>query len=81
MIASSYNASIVILAEDRHLIINAITFALGAIPGVSLTGISAQTNKGKAHITLQVQLSNIGQINEIVNKLGAIDGVQSVFRK
>lgn len=79
--ASSYNATIVILAEDKHLIINSITFALGSIPGVSLTGISAQTNKGKAHITLQVQLSNIGQINEIVNKLGTIDGVQSVFRK
>lgn len=79
--SGTYIAHLCILAEDRHLIVNAITFALGSIPNVSLTGISAQTNKGRAQINLQVQVSSISQISEIINKLGMIDGVQSVFRK
>lgn len=78
---SIYTATIAIVGEDRNMLINDITFALGAIPNVSLTGITAQTNKGTAQITLQVQIPSIAQINEIVNKLGAIDGVTSVYRK
>ena len=80
-ISSHYNATINLTAEDRHMIINEITFTLGSIPNVSLTGISAQTNKGKAQVTVQVQVVSYDQITEIINKLGAIDGVKTVFRK
>ena len=80
-IESSYTATICLLGEDRQMLVNDITFALGSIPNVSLTGISAMGNKGKAHVTIQVQIPSINQINEIINKLGAIDGVSSVFRK
>lgn len=78
---SQYNATLCLLSEDRQKLVNDITFALGAIPNVFLTGISAMGNKGKAQVTIHVQVPSISQINEIINKLGTIDGVTSVFRK
>lgn len=78
---SHYNATLCLLSEDRQKLVNDITFALGAIQDVILTGISAMGNKGKAQVTIHVQVPSISQINEIINKLGAIDGVTSVFRK
>ena len=69
------------MSEDRQMLVNDITFALGSIQNVALTGLSAMSNKGKAQVTVQVQVPSINQINEIINKLGAIDGVLSVFRK
>lgn len=80
-VESNYTATICLLGEDRQMLINDITFSLGSIPNVALTGISAMVNKGKAHVTIQVQIPSIHQINEIINKLGAIDGVTTVFRK
>ncbi len=80
-VSGSYSATICLTAQDRHMIVNDITFALGAIPNVTLTGISAQTNKGNAQISVQVQVSSINQINDIIKKLGSIDGVKNVFRK
>lgn len=78
---SQYNATLCLLSEDRQKLVNDITFALGAIPNVFLTGVSAMGNKGKAQVTIHVQVPSISQINEIINKLGTIDGVTSVFRK
>ena len=78
---TNYNATICLKTEDKHMLVNTITFELGSIPDVSLTGITAQTNKGSAQITLQVQVKNYNKINEIINKLGAIDGVKHCFRK
>lgn len=79
--SSHYTATIVMIVEDRHMIVNNITFVLGSIPNISLTGLNAQTTKGTAQVTITVQVTSMSQITEIINKLGAIDGVKSVYRR
>ena len=79
--SSDYPASIGIVAMDKPMLINEITRVLGSIVGINLKGFNASTTKDLAKISLMVTVSSLNQITEIINKLGTIDGVKTVFRK
>lgn len=77
----TYNVTICIMATDRANLLTDITNIIGSIKDIYLSGVNAQTNKNMANLTLKLNLRGESSVVEIINKLSAIDGVLSVFRK
>ncbi|MFZ5966033.1 MAG: RelA/SpoT family protein [Bacillota bacterium] len=76
----SYETDIQIIASDRKGLLSEITNVLTETK-LTVTAVNARTNKEKiANINLTVEITNVEQLDKLINKLRAMQGVIDVYR-
>lgn len=77
---ASYNVEIQIIADDRAGLLADVSKSLFNL-GRDITAINAKTGKyNHASISIRVNISGVEELNETINKLQALDGVEKVYR-
>ncbi len=77
---ASYNVEIQIIADDRSGLIADVTKSLFNL-GRDITAINAKTGKySHASISLRVNISSVEELNETIERLKLLDGVEKVYR-
>ena len=77
----SYSSVIFIKANDVPNILATITQVVNSVAGVSLTGVMAKSVNKVVMISLTVLVQEQNQINNIINKLSAVENVIVAHRK
>lgn len=76
----SYQTEIQIIASDRKGLLSEITNLLSETK-LTVTAVNARTNKEKiAVINLTVEITNIEQLDKLINKIKTMQGVIDVYR-
>lgn len=76
----SYQTEIQLIAADRKGLLSEVTNVL-ADTKLSVTAINARTNKEKiAIVNLTIEISNIEQLDKVINKIKSMSGVIDVYR-
>ncbi|WZL71531.1 bifunctional (p)ppGpp synthetase/guanosine-3',5'-bis(diphosphate) 3'-pyrophosphohydrolase [Clostridiaceae bacterium 35-E11] len=76
----SYQTEIQIIATDRKGLLSEVTNVLSDTK-LSVTAINARTNKEKiAIVNLTIEISNIEQLDKLINKIKSMSGVIDVYR-
>ena len=77
---ASYNVEIQIIADDRSGLIADVTKSLFNL-GRDITAINAKTGKySHASISIRVNISSVEELNETIERLKLLDGVEKVYR-
>ena len=77
---ASYNVEIQIIADDRAGLLADVSKNLFNL-GRDITAINAKTGKyNHASISIRVNISGVEELNEMIGKLQALDGVEKVYR-
>lgn len=77
---ASYNVEIQIIADDRSGLIADVTKSLFNL-GRDITAINAKTGKySHASISLRVNISSVEELNETIDRLKLLEGVEKVYR-
>ena len=77
---ASYNVEVQIIADDRAGLIADISKSLFNL-GRDITAINAKTGKyNHASISLRVNISSVEELNEMIEKLKLLGGVEKVYR-
>lgn len=77
---ASYNVEIQIIADDRAGLIADVTKSLFNL-GRDITAINAKTGKySHASISVRVNISSVEELNETVERLKLLDGVEKAYR-
>ena len=77
----SYSSVVFIKANDVPNILATITQVVNSVAGVSLTGVMAKSVNKVVMISLTVLVQEQNQINNIINKLSAVENVIVAHRK
>lgn len=76
----SYQTEIQIIAADRKGLLSEITNVLSETK-LTVTAINARTNKERiAIINLTIEITNIAQLDRLMNKIKTMQGVMDVYR-
>ncbi|MDF2546564.1 MAG: (p)ppGpp synthetase [Anaerosolibacter sp.] len=77
---TSYQSEIQIIAADRKGLLSEITNVLSETK-LTVTAVNARTNREKiAIINLTVEITNVNQLDKLINKIRTMQGVMDVFR-
>jgi GTP pyrophosphokinase len=77
---TSYQSEIQIIAADRKGLLSEITNVLSETKLI-VTAVNARTNREKiAIINLTVEITNVKQLDKLINKIRTMQGVMDVFR-
>lgn len=77
---ASYNVEIQIIADDRAGLIADVTKSLFNL-GRDITAINAKTGKySHASISIRVNISSVEELNETIERLKLLDGVEKAYR-
>lgn len=78
---ASYNASIYVVARDRHSILAELTMAIAEMK-ITVTAVNARTDKNKkAHINFTLLITNTTQLEKIMKQIKKITDVIEVGRR
>lgn len=75
----TYQTSLSISAEDRDNIVLDLATALSAIK-VRVRGLSARTVGGMAEVSISLEVRNLAELLDAINKLRGVQGVRDVRR-
>lgn len=77
---TAYQSEIQIIAADRKGLLSEITNVLSETK-LTVTAVNARTNREKiAIINLTVEITNVNQLDKLINKIRTMQGVMDVFR-
>ena len=77
---ATYNVEIQIIADDRAGLIADVTKSLFNL-GRDITAINAKTGKySHASISIRVNISSVEELNETIERLKLLDGVEKAYR-
>lgn len=76
---ASYNVEIQIIADDRAGLLADVSKSLFNL-GRDITAINAKTGKYSASISVRVNIAGVDELNETINKLRSLEGVEKVYR-
>ena len=80
-IKSSFTAAIKIITDNKSGILNEITYTTMKL-NIEITGANVRTDKeqSSAHILLIVEVKSLDELEQLINKIQAIEGVIDVSR-
>jgi GTP pyrophosphokinase len=77
---TAYQSEIQIIAADRKGLLSEITNVLSETK-LTVTAVNARTSREKiAIINLTVEITNVNQLDKLINKIRTMQGVMDVFR-
>ncbi len=76
----SFLAKIKIEGVDRHGLLNEITHLISNDYGVNMRELTVRNISGIFHSEIEMYVPNVKELNDVMYKIGSIDGISSVSR-